>query len=181
MPCSPIRGNLLSLRNIKKKDSLRIPIHLTVVTPSERFTALTHRLEIRLQNEFSEIPRALDAIDSFFDGACADGAARFDVSMSLEELISNIIRHGYPEGTSGEIRLNMSRRGNAIHCELIDHGKPFDPLSLPTPDIKADIDDRPIGGLGIHLVRETMQEVRYQRIDGQNVLHLVRCLRADPG
>jgi serine/threonine-protein kinase RsbW len=139
---------------------------------------LSSDLEINTTNRLSEIPGVLDAVDSFFDAIHQDGPARFDVSLALEELFTNIVRYAYPEGETHSIAVTLSVENGVISCKVVDSGRAFDPLSQPEPDIGAGIDEREIGGLGVHIVRQTMQEVRYDQIDGQNVLWMKRALDA---
>lgn len=136
------------------------------------------QLVINLTNNLSEIPRVLDAIGEFLDGFPHDGSARFDVSLAVEELLSNIIRYAYPQGETHMIGVTLSVEDEAVHCRLVDSGQAFDPLSVPEPDFDADLDERKVGGLGVHFVRQMMQDLRYDRIDGQNVIHMSRTLDA---
>ena len=138
------------------------------------------QLVIHLTNSLSEIPRVLDAIGAFFDDIPDAGPARFDVSLAVEELLSNVIRYAYPEGERHMISVTLSVQDGVVHCHLVDTGRPFDPLSVPEPDIDADLDDRQVGGLGVHFVRRMMQDVRYDRVDGRNEVRLMRSLAVPP-
>ena len=79
----------------------------------------------------------------------------------------------YWTGFVATLELLATVEGNQLAMEFRDDGRPFDPLSQPTPDLYADIADRPIGGLGVHLIRELAEEVAYARDDGQNILRIV--------
>lgn len=139
---------------------------------------LSSLLRIELENRLSEIPGVLDAVGSFFGTLQHGGTALFDTTLALDELLSNIIRCAYPEGETHSIRLFLAARGDTLFCTLIDSGRAFDPLSLPPPDIDADIDTRNIGGLGVHFVRQVMKDVRYERVGGNNVLRMKHSLDA---
>ena len=90
--------------------------------------------------------------------------------LAAEELLVNIIRYAYPEQT-GDIEVTVTPLAEGgIEVEIMDSGKPFDPLSLPEPDIQTPLEQRKIGGLGIFLVRRLMDSVRYERRGNQNVI-----------
>lgn len=91
--------------------------------------------------------------------------------MALDEVLTNVVLYAYPEDRRGTVGINLSRDGNTITAQIVDHGKPFDPTAHPTPDTTLPIEQRPIGGLGIHLVRNLVTSLRYFREQGAN--HLV--------
>lgn len=95
------------------------------------------------------------------------------VEMALEEMLLNVMDHSRPDG-SGRIELHVGPDTETGRwcAELRDDGPPFDPLAAPEPDLEAGVEQRPVGGLGIHLVRQTCDLVRYERQGGQNVLLL---------
>jgi len=96
-----------------------------------------------------------------------------DTQLAVEESVTNIILHGYGEA-GGEIAIDIQVDPDQITIELADQASPFDPLSLPEPDLEADIDDRQIGGLGIFLTRKLMNAVTYRFEDGKNILTMVK-------
>ena len=91
--------------------------------------------------------------------------------MALDEALTNVVLYAYPKDCRGTVGIHLSRDGNTITAEIVDHGKPFDPTAHPAPDITLPIEQRPIGGLGIHLVRNLVTSLRYYREQGEN--HLV--------
>ena len=94
----------------------------------------------------------------------------FAITLALDEVVTNIIRHGYPAGEVHDIVLTMSRDAGGVIVQVEDEGRPFNPLDAPPVDLDAPIEGRPIGGLGIHLIRSLMDAVEYRREDGRNVL-----------
>ena len=97
----------------------------------------------------------------------------FRVNLALEELGLNIINYGHDEGLH-EIEFTVTSQAETVTIEISDDGRPFDPLNdAPKPDVSASIEDRPIGGLGVHLARTMMDELRYQRVRGRNRITLV--------
>ena len=96
------------------------------------------------------------------------------LNLALEEAVVNVIDYAYPEGTSGEVIIDAAVTDTALTFTITDNGKPFDPTARPEVDIHAGVEDRPIGGLGIHLVRQIMDDVRYERRGEKNVLVLTK-------
>ena len=127
------------------------------------------------------VPAKLENLDKAIDFILEEGKSLgFDgkklshIKLAAEEVIVNIISYAYPEG-EGDIEINCSRRDDgALKIEIIDEGAPFDPLSLPEPDVNASLEERKICGLGIYLVRRVMDEMNYRREEGKNVLTLVK-------
>lgn len=107
----------------------------------------------------------LDEIRDFV-GAIASGGGFSDkdvynIQLATDEAASNIIEHAYEGVSDGILELSCGMQGDTIKIVLIDHGEPFDPGSIPMPDLKADLSERKIGGLGIFLMRKLMDEVHY--------------------
>ena len=98
------------------------------------------------------------------------------LNLALEEAVTNVILYAYPEGTEGEVFVDAAAADTAITFTITDGGKPFDPTSREEVDINAPLEERPVGGLGIHLVRRIMDDVRYERRGERNVLILTKIL-----
>jgi serine/threonine-protein kinase RsbW len=90
------------------------------------------------------------------------------LDLCIVELIQNIVDYSY-RGQPGEIRLELTLGRGAATLDVMDAGPAFDPLSVPAPAVPASLDDAPIGGYGIHLVRSSADACEYQRREGQNV------------
>ena len=88
----------------------------------------------------------------------------------------NVISYGSDGAVIPNVRLHLAQQGAALSMEIADDGVAFDPLQAPAPDLDADIDDRPIGGLGVFLVRELMDSVAYRREAGWNRLSVTKTL-----
>ncbi len=99
----------------------------------------------------------------------------YNIQLATDEAASNIIEHAYENQPEGILELSCGMQGDGIKIILIDHGEPFDPAAIPMPDLKADLSDRKIGGLGIFLMRKLMDEVSYEpKPDKSNVLTMVK-------
>ena len=99
----------------------------------------------------------------------------YHLNLAVDELLSNVIKYGFEEGQPFWAQIAVWFDPDRVTMELKDRGKPFDPLEdAIRPDTKLSIEEREIGGLGIHFVREMMNETVYQRADGYNKLVLVK-------
>jgi anti-sigma regulatory factor (Ser/Thr protein kinase) len=114
--------------------------------------------------------RVLKEINAFAQQAGAAEDQVGQIELVLEELLVNIMNYAYPQdpGTI-EIRYQLSQP-SLLKLEILDHGVPFDPLSIPEVDTEATLEERSIGGLGIYLVRNIAEHIEYQRQDGKNML-----------
>ncbi len=104
------------------------------------------------------------------------GAVRRSLNVALDELLANELLHGMTGRGDGSVTVEVALDLERVTVTITDDGPPFDPFRQASPDTTLSVDERPIGGLGIHLVRELMDEVSYQRRDGQNVVVLVKHL-----
>ena len=129
---------------------------------------------LKIEGTLDEIERIHTAVD--IPAATDDWEPEFlfQIRLALEEIGINIVRYGYDEGREKDIWITLASKGQSLAMEIVDDGKPFDPFSdaLP-PDLDSSVVDRPIGGLGIHLVRRMMDEMHYQREDGRNKVFLI--------
>ena len=99
-----------------------------------------------------------------------------DIQVALDEVLTNIMSYGYDDNDVHEIRIRLSLDKQVIEVEVEDDGQPFDPTTVPPPDLHASLRDHPIGGVGMHFVRNLMSEVTYTRARGHNRLLLRKCL-----
>lgn len=121
----------------------------------------------------------LDEIREFVGGVARQGGFSdkdvYNIQLATDEAASNMIEHSYEDIPDGVIDLSCGMEGDQIRIVLIDYGEPFDPSAIPLPDLKADLSDRKIGGLGIFLMRKLMDEVHYEpKPDKSNVLTMIK-------
>lgn len=129
-------------------------------------------MEFRLKNDLTEIQLLAEAVELFGEENGLSAKVVFQVNLALDELLTNTISYSYPEGGEHEILVQLMLEGdkNNLRIEIRDDGFAFNPLQKEEPDIDQDVDERPIGGLGIHLVRKMIDEIKYIREDEQNIL-----------
>ena len=125
-----------------------------------------------LQNEVAEISKLAIFIEELGEGFGLSPELVFNLNLVLEEAVSNVILYAYPKEEHQTISLIARKKDNQLIFVLTDSGKEFDPTQAPDADITLSAEDRPIGGLGIFLIRQIMNTVEYQRIEGKNVLTL---------
>jgi anti-sigma regulatory factor (Ser/Thr protein kinase) len=122
----------------------------------------------------------LDAIREFVGGIATRGGFSdkeiYNIKLATDEAASNIIEHAYEGVRNGIIEISCGLQKNSIIVILVDHGESFDPSAVPMPDLKADLSERQVGGLGIYLMRKLMDEVRYDADPkhNRNILTLIK-------
>ena len=131
---------------------------------------------IILANDINEISKLNEFIENIGEEFSLTPDVVFNLNLVLEEAVVNIINYAYPKEDHQWIYLSAKLENGSIILILTDTGKEFDPTMAPEADISLSADDRPIGGLGIFLIRQIMNEVKYERIDGKNVLTLEKKL-----
>ncbi len=121
-----------------------------------------------------ELARVSSAIEEMGERENWPAPMAFQVNLALEELVINVMNHGHDEGVH-EIEITLTSDADGITVATVDDGKPFNPLvDAPQVDPSAAMEDRRIGGLGVHLVRSMMDEMSYRREHGKNHLTLVK-------
>lgn len=135
---------------------------------------MNNRLQLRLDADLASLPVLDEAIEEF--GTAQDWAMDmlFQVKLALEEVAVNVINHGY--GESGHaFDVDLTSEPGALTIRITDEAQAFNPLtSAPEADLDASVDERRVGGLGLHLVQTMMDEMHYERVDGRNRLTLVK-------
>lgn len=132
---------------------------------------------IILTNEISEISRLNEFIEEVGNDFSLPLDVVFNLNLVLEEAVVNIINYAYPKEDHEKIFLSAKLENESIILVLTDTGKEFDPTMAPEADITLSAEERQIGGLGIFLIRQIMNEVKYERIEGKNVLRLEKKLQ----
>ena len=131
---------------------------------------------IILANDISELSKLHAFIEGVGEDFLLTPDVVFNLDLVIEEAVVNIINYAYPKEEHQYIYLSVHVHEGSIVFVLTDTGKEFDPTLAPEADITLSADEREIGGLGIFLIRQIMNEVRYQRIEGKNVLTLEKKL-----
>jgi len=127
-------------------------------------------LKLQIANDFAALGPASAEVRDYLCGCKAPDAACFLTDLVIEELVTNTIKYGYDDAAAHRICVKVTFADGRLSIEVRDNGHPFDPLAQEAPDLSLPADERPIGGLGIHLVRQMTDHVRYERQGNENVV-----------
>lgn len=132
------------------------------------------QLALELMPNITELARLNTAIDAFGQGHHWSPKTLFQVKLALEEAVTNILSYGFDGQQTQLIWLKVVQEGRLLSIVLTDNGTPFNPLERPPPDLDSNLEDRMVGGLGVYLIRQMMDNVSYQRQDGCNKLCMMK-------
>ncbi len=136
---------------------------------------MDNRLQVTLANDLEEVTRLAALTEEFLEAHAVDLGHVFKVNVALDEVLTNIITHGLEDRADAVITVDMQMQDGTLTIIVSDPGPAFDPLQEVAPaSLNADIEDRPIGGLGIFLVRKFMDTCRYQREGHLNQLIMAK-------
>ena len=127
---------------------------------------------LTLTNNIEEVPQLAAFVDEVCETAGLDMSTTTNMNIALEEAVVNVMEYAYPPGIRGDVSIEAQSNDVRLKFTITDSGSPFDPTVKADADTTLKAEDRPIGGLGIHLVRQLMDSINYERIDGQNILTL---------
>jgi serine/threonine-protein kinase RsbW len=136
-------------------------------------TEQEHVIRLAIPADLDEIPRVSEVIEENLQTAGFPEETILDLQLAVEEAVANTVVHGY-RGAAGEVIIAVQITDDAVQVRIEDNAPPFNPLSVPDPDRGTDLEDRRIGGVGIFLIRQVMDEVSYEYKDGKNLLTLVK-------
>ena len=168
-----------------KSMAAEVKSHIRGCDPSDDLTMLAIRFtnpapstgavrRLTLSNDIDEIPRLHTLIQGIAEETDMDHALAMSLNLALEEVVSNVMLYAYPAGSKGQVDIEATIRDDRIDFRVSDSGFPFDPTLASDPDVAADLKDRPIGGLGIYLVKRIMDDVSYARKGDKNILSMTK-------
>ena len=127
-----------------------------------------------MQREYSVATRslgpALDSLEAALRGERVPDATVLELRLVAEEVLTNVAKYGHDDGREHSARLRLEVAAGLVVLEFVDDGRPFDPLAAKAPDLELPSGERPVGGLGIHLLRSLVDAVAYARVGSTNVL-----------
>ena len=136
-------------------------------------------LSLRIPNDVVVLCSALESIDAFLERNGLGGTTAFTVRLAVEEIVTNVIKYAYEDSQRHEIEIDVRLAAQRVILRVADDGREFDPIKAPAPDVGLTVEQRPVGGVGIHLVRTLAERLEYARVAGQNVLSAA--IRIDSG
>ena len=127
---------------------------------------------ITLNNDIQEVPQLTDFVNEVCKSVELDKNTTSQITVAIEEAVVNVMNYAYPAGTQGKVKIEATANDERLKFTISDSGTPFDPTAQAEADITLPANKRSIGGLGIHIVRQTMDTVDYERTGDRNVLTL---------
>ena len=129
-------------------------------------------VKITVKNRIEDLLRVNSVFESFATQHEIGGRLRYHLLVSIEEILTNIIKYGFDEEGVHPIHITFRHINEKVEMEFEDRGREFNPLEIAEPDLDTPIENRQLGGLGIHLVRQMMDETKYRREGDRNILML---------
>jgi len=128
------------------------------------------RKEIQIRNRIGELERVSQFVEDIGSELGLDMELQMNLNLVMEEMITNVIFYAYPEGVEASIELVAESDGKELTFVLTDRGREFDPTLKEDPNLEVDPSERDLGGMGIFIVKNIMNQVTYQRLEGKNLL-----------
>ena len=133
-------------------------------------------LALTLVNQRAELPRLAEAVEHFAEEQRLSFADLNAINLVLDEVVMNVISHGYDDAAEHRIEVEVQVDDDRVTMKVSDDGKAFDPTTAPPPRLDAPIEERQIGGLGVHIVKALGCSMHYLREDGRNILTITKPL-----
>jgi serine phosphatase RsbU (regulator of sigma subunit)/anti-sigma regulatory factor (Ser/Thr protein kinase) len=132
--------------------------------------------QITLPCDINEMPRLAEFVETVCERAGLTAADTMKLNLALEEAVVNVMNYAYPPGSRSEVKIEALADGRKLQFTVSDRGMPFDPTTKEQVDITLSAEERPVGGLGIHLMRTFMDNVSYERREGRNILTMSKTI-----
>jgi sigma-B regulation protein RsbU (phosphoserine phosphatase) len=133
----------------------------------------THEEEITLQNDIKYVDQLNDFVESITDKLGINTSKAHNIKLAVEEAVVNVMEYAYPAGTTGDIDIQAMYNDRKLKFVITDSGVAFNPTKATLADTTLTVEERPVGGLGLLLVRELMDSINYERINHKNTLTLI--------
>ena len=133
---------------------------------------MADKLSFELKNNLSELDALEEKIHGFSGQLGLTEKSNCKINLVLEELFTNIVSYGFSDQSEHQIQFTITHDNGRLTIQIEDDGIPFNPMDVSDPDLECTIEEREIGGLGIHLIKNLMDDVLYQRCEEKNILIL---------
>ena len=130
------------------------------------------QVSLIIDNDLSDLDQLTKVANKFLAEAKVSDRAVYAVNLVIEETVTNIIKYGYDDTDNHKIAVNLQPDSEHMVVSIEDDGHEFDPLQAPEPDTQSPLEQRRIGGLGIHLVRNVVDKIEYRRENDKNILEM---------
>jgi serine/threonine-protein kinase RsbW len=129
-------------------------------------------VSFKLKNDLSELDRLNEYFEGFKSSVGIEERCTHHCKLGMEELFTNICSYGFPDKKEHWIHFTLWKEKEGVVIRVEDDGIPFNPIEMPEPNLGGGVEDREVGGLGIHLIKHFYNEIEYQRVDNKNVIIL---------
>ena len=136
------------------------------------------RKELRIRNQMTELEKVNQFIGEISEELGLSMEMTMDLNLVIEELVVNVVSYAYPQGTDGEIELMVTSDDKELTLVLSDQGREFDPTMKEGADMNVNPAMRDLGGMGIFIVKNIMNQVTYQRLEGKNLVTMKKKLNS---
>ena len=137
------------------------------------------RKEIRIKNKISELEKVTQFVEEIGEELGLSMELQMNLNLVMEEMVTNVIFYAYPQDEEADIELLAKSDGKELTFVLSDQGKEFDPTAKEDADLDVNPAERELGGMGIFIVKNIMNKVTYQRLEGKNLLTMTKGLEDD--
>ena len=136
----------------------------------------TAKLSLEVTNNLDELENLSQNIDQFcrLNGLTVRNA--FELNLVIDEVFTNIVSYGFHDPKKHFIKIEFEISNGVLMVRVEDDGIPFDPTAVPKTDLRCSIENRQIGGIGLHLINQLMNSIVYKRVNNKNILILKKCL-----
>lgn len=132
--------------------------------------------ELEIEATVDNLGKVIDFVNEQLEQVGCSMKAQMQIDIAVEEIYVNIAHYAYQPTGPATIRVELEQEPLSVILTFIDHGVPYDPLAKEDPDLTLSAEERPIGGLGIFMVKKSMDHVAYEYKDGKNILTLKKGL-----
>lgn len=144
--------------------------NITMLTDNQ--PNVRYQRQITLPNDVQEVPQLNVFVDEVCEQVDFDMSTTLKLNLAIEEAVVNVMNYAYPAGEKGDVDIEAMINDEYLVFVISDSGTPFDPTAKAEVDTTLSAEERGIGGLGIHLIRQIMDTINYERVEGKNVLTL---------
>ncbi len=135
-------------------------------------------IKLSIENKIENLDKVARFVEEFGDINALEPKTIFELNLVLDELVTNIISYGYNDDLVHMIDIIINKKSDVIELQLIDDGREFNPLKKEDVDLNTSLQDKTIGGLGIHLVKQKTDELSYERKENKNILFITKKINA---
>ena len=137
---------------------------------------IKYQRSITLPNDVQTVPQLAEFVDIVCEAVGFDMGTAMKMNLAIEEAVVNVMNYAYPAGVKGTVNIDAKASDEWLKFVISDSGSPFDPTAKSEVDTTLSAEERGIGGLGIHLIRQIMDSINYERENGRNILTLIKKL-----